>query len=88
VEIIGSQLLDSGMLERRFRVVGAGGRPVPGVLWTRVDAPAQSPLILVGHGGSQSKTHASVLQRRDYFTGRLGMAVAAIDGPVHVNAAA
>jgi hypothetical protein len=83
MEIVKSQLLETGMLERRFRVEGAGGRPVPGVLWTGVGASEPSPLILVGHGGGASKTAERVLEHRDYFTGCLGIAVAAIDGPVH-----
>jgi len=78
-----SQRLDSGIVERRFTIDGAGGRPVPSVLWTREEAPERPPLILIGHGGSGSKDSEGNLDHRDNFTGRLGIATVAIDGPVH-----
>ena len=83
MESTSTQQLDSGILERRFTVAGAGGRPVPGVLWTQMDASAISPLLLIGQGGSQSKDTASIHDLRDHFTGPLGIATASIDGPVH-----
>ena len=86
MEITSTTTLDGGIIERRFTVAGAGGRPVPGVLWTCADAGGASgrtPLILIGHGGSGSKDVAGNLDSRDEFTGRFGIATAAIDGPVH-----
>ncbi len=84
MEITSTTTLDSGVIERRFTVAGAGGRPVPGVLWTRADtsgASGPTPLVLIGHGGGGSKDVAPILARRDDFTGARGIAVAAIDGP-------
>jgi pimeloyl-ACP methyl ester carboxylesterase len=83
MDIKASNRLESGILERRFTVAGAGGRPVPGVLWSNETSAGPTPLILLGHGGSGSKEAAGNLQNRDYFTGRHGVATAAIDGPVH-----
>ncbi len=75
--------LDVGILERRFTASGAGGRPVPGVLWTREGASGPTPLVLLGHGGSGSKDAPGNLDSRDYYTGVRGIATVAIDGPVH-----
>lgn len=83
MEITSTQRLESGIIERRFTTAGAGDRLVPGVLWTRADPSSRTPLILIGHGGGGSKDAAGNLDSRDYFTGRLGIATAAIDGPVH-----
>ncbi len=83
MEITSTTTLDSGIIERRFTVAGAGGRPVPGVLWTRADATGRTPLVLLMHGGSGSKTNAGILSQRDYYTGKHGIATAAIDGPAH-----
>ena len=72
------------MTERQFWVAGANG-PVPGMLWTASasDVSGVKPMILLGHGGSGSKNTANILDARDYFTGRCGIATAAIDGPAH-----
>ena len=83
MDISSTQRLPGGIIERRFTVAGAGGRPVPGVLWTREGAPSGMPLILLGHGGGGSKDAPGNLEARDYFTGQRGIATAAIDGPVH-----
>lgn len=61
-------------------VVTVGDRRVPAVLWRR-DGD-ESPLVLLGHGGSSHKT----APRQQTLANRLvarGMAVLAIDGPAH-----
>jgi pimeloyl-ACP methyl ester carboxylesterase len=83
MEFTSTQQLDNGIVERRFTIPGAGGRPVPTVLWTRASTSGVSPLILMGHGGSGAKDGPGQLDSRDYFTGQLGIATASIDGPVH-----
>lgn len=66
--------------EPRPLAVSVDGRKVPAVLWHRHDH--QSPLVLLGHGGSGHKTAS----RQQALANRLvaaGMTVAAIDGPAH-----
>jgi dienelactone hydrolase len=57
-------------------------RRVPLAWWMPVDQSGPCPLVLVGHGGSGHKTSSLVL---DIVQRMLpaGIAVAAIDGPVH-----
>ena len=83
MDITSTLQLDGGIVERRFTVAGAGGRPVPGVLWTPLDSSGPTPLVLLGHGGSGSKDAPNMIAGRDYFTGQCRIATAAIDGPVH-----
>lgn len=59
------------------------GRRVPGALWTPAAAARKCPLVLVGHGGSGHKKSPLVLDVALPLAGRHGIAVAAIDGPVH-----
>ncbi|MEX2446343.1 MAG: alpha/beta hydrolase [Dehalococcoidia bacterium] len=77
-----SREIEGGIVERRFRLARASG-DVPGVLWTRGAVGTDAPLVLLGHGGGGSKTGPSQLDARDAYTGGLGMATAAIDGPAH-----
>ena len=83
MEITSTTTLDNGIIARRFTVAGAGGRAVPGVLWTRADASGPTPLILIGHGGGGSKDAPLILASRDDFTGQRGVATAAIDAVAH-----
>ena len=70
------------MLTREFDVQ-AEGRRVPVVLWTPAGPPARRPLVLLGHGGSQHKTHPGIVDLASRFVGNHGFAAAAIDGPIH-----
>jgi dienelactone hydrolase len=54
---------------------------IPVVLWTPEDAAAP-PLILMGHGGGQSKNHPGIVNRARRFAAA-GFTVAAIDAPNH-----
>ena len=58
------------------------GRVVPLALWLPVSA-RPSPLLLVGHGGSGHKASSFVTDLLDPLVRQRGIAVAAIDGPVH-----
>ena len=70
------------MITREF-AVQAGGRQVPGVLWTPEGPSRKRPLVLIGHGGSQHKTHSGVVELAARFVAHHAFAAAAIDGPIH-----
>lgn len=70
------------MITREF-FVQAAGRRVPVVLWTPAGPAARRPLLLMGHGGSQHKTHPGVVDLAARFVRIHGFAAAAIDGPIH-----
>lgn len=79
----------AGVRERRFELV-VEGRTVPGLLWTPPDdcatataRPAGRPLVLLGHGGSGSKSQDYVVATGRGLARRHAMAACAIDGPVH-----
>ncbi len=78
---IGAATTARGVTERRFDLQRAD-RTIPGVLWEPEDRKPETPLVLLGHGGSGHK-------RQDYILAvarrlaRRGMAAVAIDGPVH-----
>ena len=63
-------------------ILAVRDRRVPLAWWMPAHQPGPCPLVLVGHGGSGHKTSSLVLD----IVKRLlpaGIAVAAIDGPVH-----
>jgi dienelactone hydrolase len=70
------------MLANQHTLLTVHGRRVPLAWWMPADQPGSCPLVLVGHGGSGHKTSSLVL---DIVKRMLpaGVAVAAIDGPVH-----
>jgi dienelactone hydrolase len=70
------------VLTREFEV-HAEGRRVPIVLWTPAGPVARRPLLLLGHGGSQHKTHPGIVDLASRFVDHHGFAAAAIDGPIH-----
>ena len=83
MDITKSEQLPGGILEERFTVTSAGGVTVPGVLWTSAVASGPTPIVIVGHGGGGSKESPNIAGRRDYFTGRHGIAMVCIDAPGH-----
>jgi alpha-beta hydrolase superfamily lysophospholipase len=58
-------------------------RDVPAVAWWPDGPRRRRPLVLIGHGGSQHKTHPGVVELATRFVEDHGFAVAAIDGPIH-----
>ena len=81
LEWIGDSQTARGVTERRFDLERAG-RTIPGVLWEPEDRTPETPLVLLGHGGSGHKRQEYVLAVARRFA-RRGMAAVAIDGPVH-----
>ncbi|MSQ30556.1 MAG: alpha/beta hydrolase [Dehalococcoidia bacterium] len=73
--------IEGGLRERRFDADHGAGS-VTGVLWTRAGATGRTPLVLVGHGGGSNKLGPNVIEARDAYAAH-GVAVAAIDGPLH-----
>jgi dienelactone hydrolase len=73
---------DWGVVSREFSVERAG-HEVPAMLWTPIDARAPRPLVLIGHGGSQSKNAPGIAELASRFVRAHGFAAAAIDGPIH-----
>ncbi len=71
-----------GVRQRRFDVVH-GGRTVPGMLWTPEDAASPSPLVLVGHGVTHSKSESYVVALARTLARHHGIAAVAVDGPGH-----
>ena len=82
LEWVGKPAVETGVIEREFALHG-NGRTVPGVLWLSAAADAPEPLVLHGHGGSGHKRADNVLRSARKTVTECGIAVAAIDGPVH-----
>ena len=65
------------VIAREF-TVRADARSVPGMLWSEEGPPRRRPLVLIGHGGSQHKTHPGVVELAERFVRDHGFVVAAI----------
>lgn len=70
------------VIERNFRA-SADGREVPVTLWVPAVMHGPTPLVLIGHGGSQHKTSDGPRELAALLAQDHGFAAAAIDGPVH-----
>jgi quercetin dioxygenase-like cupin family protein/dienelactone hydrolase len=70
-------------IRERMTRLSVDGRFVPVVLWTPMNAVGRVPLVLISHGGSGHKTTPLVTDLAWPLVERHGLAVAAIDGPVH-----
>ncbi len=82
MEWIGDPRIGHAVVERRFDVE-AGGRRVPGILWTPEASEGSRPLVLLGHGGTAHKRVPYILGLARRLVRHLGLAAAAIDGPTH-----
>ena len=78
---ITSESVERGIRERAASIVGSQGE-IPLALWTPEDA-APSGLVLVGHGASGHKRQDYVVALARRLVRSRGLAVAAIDGPLH-----
>jgi len=73
--------VSGGLVQREFSLQ-AKGHQVPCVLWAPINSPENRPLVLIGHGGSQHKTAAGMVNLASFFVLNCGFCVAAIDGPI------
>ena len=69
------QLLDDGVLERRFTL-----GEIPGILWTPRSAPAPVPLVLLGHPGGLHRMYPRLVARARHAVAE-GFAAATIELP-------
>lgn len=69
-----------GSLEREF-VLERDGAPIPGVLWSPAEQPAER-LLLLGHGGTADK-RADYIEAVARLATQHGFDAVAIDGPGH-----
>jgi dienelactone hydrolase len=74
--------VELGVAERRFEIE-SGGEAVPGILWRPEHATGPTPLVLLGHGGTQHKRAVNVLGLARRFVRHLGYTAVAIDAPGH-----
>jgi hypothetical protein len=65
-----------------FRIEG-GARPVTGALWLPPACESATPMVLCGHGASGDRYQAPIPHLARRLVGERGVAVLAIDGPVH-----
>ncbi len=77
-----SELVTDGVIERTFNL-NVNGEPVPGVVWTPSNSSEIHPVVLMGHGGSQHKKFAGLVNRAHKYARDFGFAVVAIDAPGH-----
>ena len=77
-----SEIVARGVVERAFRFE-VEGEEVPGLLWRPEAATGPTPVVLLGHGGTQHKRAPNVLGLARRFVRHLGMSAVAIDAPGH-----
>lgn len=70
-------------MQAREVLVDPAGRRVPAVLWTPAGDSRRRPVVLIGHGGSQHKTHPGVVALAGRLVEQHALAAFAIDGPIH-----
>jgi pimeloyl-ACP methyl ester carboxylesterase len=75
---LGSATTTDGVSTRSFTL-----DQIPGVLWTPVPEADRRPLVLLAHGGGQSKLAPGVVARARHYVTRCGFAAVAIDAPGH-----
>ena len=76
------EVVERGVAERPFRLE-VDGEEVPGILWSPEGVTAATPLVLLGHGGTQHKRAPNVLALARRFVRHLGYRAVAIDAPDH-----
>jgi len=76
------EIVGKGVVEQRFHFE-ADGAVVPGIAWRPEAIAGPTPLILLGHGGTQDKRAVNVLGLARRFVRHLGATAVAIDAPGH-----
>ncbi len=77
-----AETVGKGVVEQRFHF-DADGEVVPGIAWRPEGVAGPTPLILLGHGGTQDKRAVNVLGLARRFVRHLGATAVAIDAPNH-----
>ena len=75
-------MFESPATVARMLSLNNGGRIVPVAIWHARDVH-NAPLVLIGHGGSQHKTHPAIALWAQRLIARINAVVVAIDGPIH-----
>lgn len=78
----GEAQADKGVVERPFEIE-VDGVCVPGILWRPEQAAGPTPVVLIGHGGTQHKRVANVLALARRFVRHNGHSAVALDAPGH-----
>lgn len=76
------EVVAKGVVERSFEFE-AGDETVPGILWRPEGASATTPLVLLGHGGTQHKRTPNILGLARRLVRHLGYSAVALDAPGH-----
>jgi dienelactone hydrolase len=77
-----SELVTDDVIERTFNL-NVNDESVPGVIWAPGDSSESHPVLLMGHGGSQHKKYAGLVNRAHRYVREFGFVVIAIDAPGH-----
>jgi dienelactone hydrolase len=81
VEITG-EIVERGVVETGF-TFEHDGEVVPGVRWRPEEASGATPVVLLGHGGTQHKRTPNILGLARRFVRHLGISAVALDAPGH-----
>ena len=79
----GQAQAEKGVRTQHLWIAGFEDRRVPALVLTPEDAHGPRPVVMLGHGASQSKDDRQTLPIARWLVRREGWAVALIDGPVH-----
>lgn len=77
-----SRSAERGVVESRFELK-VDEEVVPGILWSPEGASGPTPVVLIGHGGTQHKRAPNVLGLARRFVRHLAFSAVAIDAPGH-----
>jgi dienelactone hydrolase len=76
------ETIEKGVVETSF-VFEHDGEQVPGILWRPQESDGATPLLLLGHGGTQHKRTPNILGLARRFVRHLGVSAVALDAPGH-----
>jgi dienelactone hydrolase len=76
------EVVEKDVVETSF-VFDHDGEQVPGIWWRPQGSDGATPLILLGHGGTQHKRTPNILGLARRFVRHLGVSAVALDAPGH-----
>jgi hypothetical protein len=76
------EIVTKGVVEAPFSFE-VDGATVPGILWRPAGTSGPTPVVLLGHGGTQDKRAMNILGLARRFVRHLGVSAVAIDAPGH-----